>query len=100
LGIDPATGDPKTNGASKDIYSDYSNLAVEDVAQSTAWYHTYVVYDTFTENLKLTMVSWRIMWQITFGIKYWRVHTFSGQALHRPVVKCLTMVDEPTVFNI
>jgi hypothetical protein len=37
------------------MYSDYSNLTVEYVAQSNEFYRTYVDDETVTENLKLTL---------------------------------------------
>jgi hypothetical protein len=54
-GVDPISGDLQINGGSKDLYSDYSNLSVESVAQSNEFYRTYVDDETFTENLKLTL---------------------------------------------
>jgi hypothetical protein len=54
-GIDPISGDLQINGGSKDLYSDYSNLSVESVAQSNEFYRTYVDDETFTENLKLNL---------------------------------------------
>jgi hypothetical protein len=43
----------KNNGGSKYLYTDYSNISVEDVAKSNEFYRTYVEEETFTENLKL-----------------------------------------------
>jgi hypothetical protein len=54
-GVDPISGDLQINGGSKDLYSDYSKLSVESVAQSNEFYRTYVDDETFTENLKLTL---------------------------------------------
>jgi hypothetical protein len=54
-GVDPISGDLQINGGSKDLYSDYSNLSVDSVAQSNEFYRTYVDDETFTENLKLTL---------------------------------------------
>jgi hypothetical protein len=56
-GIDPVTGDLNINESSKNVYNDYSNLAVEKVplAQSNECYRTYVADETFTENLILTL---------------------------------------------
>jgi hypothetical protein len=53
--VDPKKNDLKINRGSKDLYSDYSNISVEDVAQSNEFYHTYVEEETFTDNLKLTL---------------------------------------------
>jgi hypothetical protein len=54
-GVNPATNDLQINGGTRDLYSDYSNLTVENVAQSNEFYRTYVDDETFTENLKLTL---------------------------------------------
>jgi hypothetical protein len=54
-GVNPATNDLQINGGTRDLYSDYSNLTVENVAQSNEFYRTYVDDKTFTENLKLTL---------------------------------------------
>jgi hypothetical protein len=54
-GVKPATNDLQSNGGTRDLYSDYSNLTVENVAQSNEFYRTYVDDDTFTENIKLTL---------------------------------------------
>jgi hypothetical protein len=54
-GVNPATNDLQINGGTRDPYSDYSNLTVENVAQSNEFYRTYVDDETFTENLKLTL---------------------------------------------
>jgi hypothetical protein len=54
-GVDPTTNNLKINGGSKDLYSDYSNISVEEVAQSNEFFRTYEEEDTFTENLKLTL---------------------------------------------
>jgi hypothetical protein len=37
------------------MYSDYSNLTVKNLVQSNEFYRTHVDYETFTENLKLTL---------------------------------------------
>jgi hypothetical protein len=50
-GVNPATNDLQINGGTRDMYSDYSNLTVENVAQSNEFYRTYVDDETFTENL-------------------------------------------------
>jgi hypothetical protein len=54
-GIDPATGDLKNNGGSKYIYSDYPTISLEDIAQSSEFYLTYVADKRFKDNLKLTL---------------------------------------------
>jgi hypothetical protein len=54
-GVNPATNDLKINGGTRYLYSDYSNLTVENVAQSNELYRTCVDDETFTENLKLTL---------------------------------------------
>jgi hypothetical protein len=54
-GIDPVTRDLKIIGGLKDLYSNYSNLTVENVAQSNEFYRTYVEEVTFMENIKLTL---------------------------------------------
>jgi hypothetical protein len=54
-GVESTSGDLQINGETKDIYSDYSNLSVESVAQSNEFYRTYVDDETFTENLKYTL---------------------------------------------
>jgi hypothetical protein len=54
-GVNLATNDLQINGGTRDLYSDYSNLTVENVAQSNEFYRTYVDGETVTENLKLTL---------------------------------------------
>jgi hypothetical protein len=54
-GVNPANYDLQINGGTRDLYSNYSNLTVENVAQSNEFYRTYVDDETFTENLKLTL---------------------------------------------
>jgi hypothetical protein len=54
-GVDPTTNNLKVNRGSKDLYSDYSHISVEDVAQTNEFYRTYVEEETFTENLRLTL---------------------------------------------
>jgi methyltransferase-like protein len=55
LGVEPTYGDLHIDGGAKDMYSEYSNLSVESVAQSNGFYRKYVDDETFTENLKLTL---------------------------------------------
>jgi hypothetical protein len=54
-GVNPATNDLQINGGTRDLYSDYSNLTVENVAQPNEFYRKYVDDETFTENIKLTL---------------------------------------------
>jgi hypothetical protein len=54
-GVEPISGYLQINGGTKDLYSDYSNLSMESVAQSNEFYRTYIDDETFTENLKLTL---------------------------------------------
>jgi hypothetical protein len=54
-GVNPATNSLQINGGTRDLYSDYSNLTVENVAPSNEFYRPYVDDETFTENLKLTL---------------------------------------------
>jgi hypothetical protein len=43
------------NGASRDLYFDYSNICVDEIAQSNELYCTYVTDQTFIETLKLAL---------------------------------------------
>jgi hypothetical protein len=54
-GVDPVADELKINRGPKDLYADYSNISVEDVANSNEFYRTYVEEESFAENLKLTL---------------------------------------------
>jgi hypothetical protein len=54
-GVDPTTNELKINGRSKDLYADYSNISVEDVAKSNEFYRTYVEEETFAKNHKIAL---------------------------------------------
>jgi hypothetical protein len=71
-GVNPATDDLQINGGTRDLYSDYSNLTVENVAQSNEFYRTYVDDETFTENLKLTLDYTKNNVTEICGIRCWR----------------------------
>jgi hypothetical protein len=55
LGSGSHKNELKINGGSKDLYADYSNISVEDAAESNEFYRTSVEEETFTENIYLTL---------------------------------------------